>query len=420
MCRSHLPATRPEPLNYCATSLYDVRLNALPSYALFFPIACVFACASAFLEVYVVSARAHFAVFAVGTYVVFSSYFVADYFLARQSTSYARIPDDKKFYVLSNLIKSAVLTAYTPQAAYLLYQAIHLDEWSTPRIRSLGVLYAIPDFVSLFLVQRMALTTKAHHICVVIFIVSNLYNDNAHETGCRAHGVYAVFSTFAYLVNLLLASRFLPVKPRMSLAMSAVALVVHVVPGDQLDVAGRLIASLHARKWADGDAHAVGAIYAYLAAISMVVYDDVVLTKWLLPANCKKKWQTRGRRRQGGVGRMPIRVCARRAPRAVVSCGLSLVRLENHIALAHACPVFRRSLSRAAARCRGGPGRADAVDARAAARAEARAEGGVRRPRRAERDARRERSRRARRAKAPGPEAGGSPTRRSSPKRPRS
>ena len=119
----------PQPLNsVCRTSLYDVRLNALPSYALFLPIACVFACASAFLEVYVVSARAHFAVFAVGTYVVFSSYFVADYFLARQSTSYARIPDDKKFYVLSNLIKSAVLTAYTPQAAYLLYQAIHLDE----------------------------------------------------------------------------------------------------------------------------------------------------------------------------------------------------------------------------------------------------------------------------------------------------
>jgi len=282
----------PQPLNsVCRTSLYDVRLNALPSYALFLPIACVFACASAFLEVYVDSARAHFAVFAVGTYVVFSSYFVADYFLARQSTSYARIPDDKKFYVLSNLIKSAVLTAYTPQAAYLLYQAIHLDEWSTPRIRSLGVLYAIPDFVSLFLVQRMALTTKAHHVCVVIFMVINLYNDYAHENVCRALVVYAVFSTFAYLVNLLLASRFLPVKPRMSLAMSAVALVVYTscLAINWMWQVG-FVASLHARKWADGDAHAVGAIYAYLAAISMVVYDDVVLTKWLL-ANCKKKWR---------------------------------------------------------------------------------------------------------------------------------
>ena len=282
----------PQPLNsVCRTSLYDVRLNALPSYALFFPIACVFACASAFLEVYVVSARAHFAVFAVGTYVVFSSYFVADYFLARQSTSYARIPDDKKFYVLSNLIKSAVLTAYTPQAAYLLYQSIALDEWSTPRIRSLGVLYAIPDFVSLFLVQRMALTTKAHHVCVVIFMVINLYNDYAHENVCRALVVYAVFSTFAYLVNLLLASRFLPVKPRMSLAMSAVALVVYTscLAINWMWQVG-FVASLHARKWADGDAHAVGAIYAYLAAISMVVYDDVVLTKWLL-ANCKKKWR---------------------------------------------------------------------------------------------------------------------------------
>ena len=216
---------------------------------------------------------------------------MADYFLARQSTSYARIPDDKKFYVLSNLIKSAVLTAYTPQAAYLLYQSIALDEWSTPRIRSLGVLYAIPDFVSLFLVQRMALTTKAHHVCVVIFMVINLYNDYAHENVCRALVVYAVFSTFAYLVNLLLASRFLPVKPRMSLAMSSVALVVYTscLAINWMWQVG-FVASLHARKWADGDAHAVGAIYAYLAAISMVVYDDVVLTKWLL-ANCKKKWR---------------------------------------------------------------------------------------------------------------------------------
>lgn len=281
----------PQPLDsVCRTSLYDVSLNALPSWSLFLPIACVFAAASAFLEVYVVSARAHFAVFAVGTYVVFSSYFVADYFLARQSTSYARIPDDKKFYVLSNLIKSAVLTAYTPQAAHLLFLAIHNDEWSTPRIRSLGVLYAIPDFVSLFLVQRMALTTKAHHVCVVIFMVINLYNDYEHENVCRALVVYAVFSTFAYLVNLLLASRFLPVGARLSLAMSAVALVVYtscLAVNWAWQV--QFVASLHARKWAEGLEH-VASIYAYLAAISMVVYDDVVLTKWLL-ANCKRKWR---------------------------------------------------------------------------------------------------------------------------------
>ena len=60
----------------------------------------------------------------------------------------------------SNLIKSAVLLAYTPSAAATLYHAIALDDWSTPRIRAMGVLYAIPDAVSLLLVSRMATSTK--------------------------------------------------------------------------------------------------------------------------------------------------------------------------------------------------------------------------------------------------------------------
>ena len=72
--------------------------------------------------------------------------------------------------------------------------------------------------------------------------------------------------------------------------MSAVALVVYtscLAVNWAWQV--QFVASLHARKWAEGLEH-VASIYAYLAAISMVVYDDVVLTKWLL-ANCKRKWR---------------------------------------------------------------------------------------------------------------------------------
>jgi len=83
------------------------------------------------------------------------------------------------------------------------------DEWRTTSIRNLGVLYAIPDTVSLLLVERMALTTRIHHLCVIVFMVINLFNDYSERNVWRALVVYAVFSTFAYLVNLLLASRFL-------------------------------------------------------------------------------------------------------------------------------------------------------------------------------------------------------------------
>jgi len=117
--------------------------------------------------------------------------------VSRLSTSYAAIPHDKKFYVLSNLIKSALLLGYCPSAAATLYNALINDQWSTHRIRSLGVLYAIPDTVSLLLVSRMATSTKIHHLCVIAFMICNLFIEYEHESVGRALVVYAIFSTFA-------------------------------------------------------------------------------------------------------------------------------------------------------------------------------------------------------------------------------
>ena len=42
---------------------------------------------------------------------------------------YASIAADKQFYVLSNLIKSAVLLSYSPLAAFLLYETMVNDVW---------------------------------------------------------------------------------------------------------------------------------------------------------------------------------------------------------------------------------------------------------------------------------------------------
>ena len=75
-----------------------------------------------------------------------------------------------------------MLLAYTPSAAATLYHAIALDDWSTPRIRAMGVLYAIPDAVSMLLVKRMATSTKVHHLCVVLFMAVNLCVTYEHET----------------------------------------------------------------------------------------------------------------------------------------------------------------------------------------------------------------------------------------------
>ena len=129
----------------------------------------IFGCASYFLQKYVVTAETALVVGIVGSYVVFTSYFTFDYYLKQLSSSYKNIPEDKQFYVLSNLIKSAALFAYSPLAAQLLYETMYLDVWNSNKIRIMGTLYSIPDFVSLIVVKRMANTTKIHHVVVVVF-----------------------------------------------------------------------------------------------------------------------------------------------------------------------------------------------------------------------------------------------------------
>ena len=96
-----------------------------------------------------------------------------------------------------------------------------------------------------------------------------------------------MFSTFAYLVHLLLASRFLPVTPRLSLTLSGLALAIYAGCLGinwiwQLRFLGRL--------WADGLSLAHGlSVLVYLALISLVVRDDCVLVKWLW-RNVDRQW----------------------------------------------------------------------------------------------------------------------------------
>lgn len=250
-------------------------LNLAPMFWFATPIFLVFLGLAAFLEFYVVTAAAHAGIFVIGSYVVFSAYFVANHYMMKLSGSYAAIPEDKKFYVLGNLIKSAVLLAYSPLAAKTLWLAMVDGQWSTPRIRNLGVLYAIPDAVSMLLVQRMAWSTKVHHLCVVIFAFVNLFVSYEEETVGRALVVYAVFSTFAYLVNLLLASRFLPVKPKLALVMSVVALFTYAAC-----LAINWLWQVQFL-WRLARENPTLGLVVYVGLISLVVADDCILLQWL-------------------------------------------------------------------------------------------------------------------------------------------
>ena len=158
----------------------------------------------------------------------------------------------------------------------------------------MGTLYSIPDFVSMFMVKNMATTTVIHHVVVCVFNVFSLYNDYEQENVVRAIMIYAVFSTFAYLVNLLLASRFVDVSKWLSIALSGLALVIYVTCCGfnwswQVYYMKRLLHLSTTRV-------EVGVIVAYVSLMLMLVWDDLVLMKYLY-FNVKRKLKGENRRR---------------------------------------------------------------------------------------------------------------------------
>eukprot|EP00124_Ichthyophonus_hoferi_P003854 Ihof_evm3s368 gene=Ihof_evmTU3s368 len=165
-----------------------------------------------------------------GSVVVYIVYNVLDRLMMKYSRRYRAITSrDNQLYVLSNTIKSFMLASFTPFCAHLLYECLICDHWNNTRISNLGSLYAICDFISLLVVRKMAVTTVLHHIAVLVFNAFSVTNDYSQENICRLIMVYAIFSTFAYLVNMLLASRFLGVRRSLLMLLSTSALITYAL-----------------------------------------------------------------------------------------------------------------------------------------------------------------------------------------------
>lgn len=231
-----------------------------------------------FLQHHVLDTRDHLGVFLIGSYMIFASYYMIYYFLERFSSSFRRIASqDKKFYIIGNLIKAGILVSITPFAVVHLSKIILLDVWEGNILRNLGCIYAIPDFISMVIVRRMRWSTWFHHLCVVIFNYFSILNNYNDENVCRCVVVYAAFSSFAYCVNVLLASRFLGVSANVARLLSFAALVVYafccaVNWAWQVYYLRRLLTRGHDH-WT---------VYVYMFLISLVMWDDVVLNRWLL------------------------------------------------------------------------------------------------------------------------------------------
>ena len=177
---------------------------------------------------------------------------------------YRRLTFTRKMYVVSNTIKGNVLCACTPVAAMLLYECLQ-GVWNTRQILVLGHIYAVLDAVSLCMLDHIQTSTIVHHVAVVLVHLQNCLQDFEEDTYARCSVIYAIFSCFAFQVNLALSKRYEGTSYRAAYIVYLICCICNW--SWQVYYAYTHPFSWHGLLW-----------WIFMVAI---VYDDVYLLRWL-------------------------------------------------------------------------------------------------------------------------------------------
>ncbi len=141
--------------------------------------------------------------------VVLSLYYVCDKVLKKKNKLYRDYDNTRQLYIQKNVVKAFLLSGLSTYATYSLVQTLGFNCWTNSTFYVVGILYAVPDLVGLFVVPNLQLSTKIHHTCVTVLSILNTCNDYTEPTFWRGVVVYAIYSVLSYPVNLYLGTRFL-------------------------------------------------------------------------------------------------------------------------------------------------------------------------------------------------------------------
>ena len=181
-----------------------------------------------------------------------------------KDVKYRSMVFDRKMYVVSNTIKGMTLCACCPISVFLLYECLH-GIWNTRQILMLGHIYAVLDLVSLCMLERMQTSTVVHHVAVVLVHLQNCIIGFDTDTYARCSVIYAIFSCFAFQVNLTLAKRYEDTSYRLAYFSYVLCCVCNWAW--QVYYAATHPISWHGMLW-----------WLFMLAI---IYDDVHLLRWL-------------------------------------------------------------------------------------------------------------------------------------------
>ena len=113
-----------------------------------------------------------FIAFIVSCFAVNEAYFHAFKSMEVSSAKFCALSEARQFYVLKNLIKAYYLAVLVVIGALFAFVPIVLyGRYDNRSIRILASLYVSNDFVGLWRVEKLATTTRLHHMTSFVFLL---------------------------------------------------------------------------------------------------------------------------------------------------------------------------------------------------------------------------------------------------------
>jgi hypothetical protein len=183
-------------------------------------------------------------------------------------------PKHKQIYFVSNFIKSLLLGIFSINGVYILKDYFLYDKWNQEDIKYLGAMYSSLDLVSMFNVEKMQINTKIHHGLVqILYLYPLIFLDFSKDTVSNGVVIYAIFSTFSFIVNFYLAIRLTLKDVKLLKIIASISYIVY-----QFCCCLNWSYQLY---FIYTSSINIFIKFLYSTILSLIIFDDIVLIKFL-------------------------------------------------------------------------------------------------------------------------------------------
>ncbi|MAD26051.1 MAG: hypothetical protein CMO44_17990 [Verrucomicrobiales bacterium] len=183
---------------------------------------------------------------------------------------FATLEEHKKYYVIKNLLKATYLCFLCIVTVTLFTPYLYYNTWPNTLLRSLASMYVSNDVVGLYKVTGLKTSTRLHHMTTLLFLIVSWTLDFQQSKMAKLLFLYTFASALTFPVNAFLGLRHCYDEKELK---------------DVCKIAYYTYGVVCVLNWILQCVFFENNLWSYYALILFVVYDDIVLLRWLREKN---------------------------------------------------------------------------------------------------------------------------------------